>query len=191
MHYRPKNLITVIMLFEGGLLPIAWFLAWLLEIPLHLSPDLLVAALGILATLRMWWLLYWARGLDLGVMKELFEWVENNLLPLFRGATTWQLAAIAVLAGLGEELLFRGVIQQALQQWLGPWTGLLLASLVFGAAHWVSRAYMVFACLMGLYLGLLYWLSGDLLLAVIVHALYDFLALRMLLRPATLAEVEG
>lgn len=184
-------MVTLIMLFEGGLLPLAWVLAWLLELPLSLSPGMLAVGLGILATLPMWWLLRWTRSLDHPVTKELFEWVENNLLPLFRGATNWQLAAIAVLAGLGEELLFRGVIQQALQQWLGPWTGLLLASLVFGAAHWVSRAYMIFACLMGLYLGLLYWLSGDLLIAVIVHALYDFIALRLLLKPSTPAKAQG
>lgn len=191
MRQHPEKMVTLIMLFEGGLLPLAWGLAWLLELPLSLSPGMLAVGLGILATLPMWWLLRWARALDHPVTKELFEWVENNLLPLFRGATNWQLAAIAVLAGLGEELLFRGVIQQALQQWLGPWTGLLLASLVFGAAHWVSRAYMIFACLMGLYLGLLYWLSGDLLIAVIVHALYDFIALRLLLKPSTLAKAEG
>ncbi|MCJ7557849.1 MAG: CPBP family intramembrane metalloprotease [Gammaproteobacteria bacterium] len=191
MHYRPRKLLTLVMLFEGSLLPLAWILAWLLELPLLLTPGLPVIGLGILATLPMWWLLHWSRGLDLGPLSELFGWVESNLLPLFKGASTLQLAAIAVLAGLGEEMLFRGVIQQALQQWLGPWAGLLLASLVFGAAHWVSRTYMVFASLMGLYLGLLYWLSGDLLLAAIVHALYDFLALRMLLGQPTRTEING
>jgi membrane protease YdiL (CAAX protease family) len=179
------------MLFEGSLLPLAGILAWLLDLPLLLTPGLRSIGLGILATLPMWWLLRWSRGLDLKSLRELFEWVEHNLLPLFKGATTWQLAAIAVLAGLGEEMLFRGVIQQALQQWLGPWTGLLLASLVFGAAHWVSRTYMVFACLMGLYLGSLYWLSEDLLLVAIVHALYDFLALRLLLGHSSPAQTEG
>ena len=190
-NYWPGKLVTLIMLFEGSLLPLAWILAWLIDVPLLLSPGLQGIGLGILATLPMWWLLHTLRELDLNSLRELFEWVEGNLLPLFRGATTWQLAAIAVLAGLGEEMLFRGVIQQALQQWLGPWTGLLLASLVFGAAHWVSLTYMVFACLMGFYLGLLYWLSGDLLLVVIVHALYDFLALRLLLGHSSLAQAEG
>jgi len=190
VNYLPRKLLTLVMLFEGSLIPLAWILAWLLELPLLLTPGLRVIGLGILATLPMWWLLHWSHGLDLGPVRELFKWVESHLLPLFRGATTLQLAAIAVLAGMGEEMLFRGVIQQALQQWLGPWTGLLLASLAFGAAHWVSRTYMIFAGLMGLYLGLLYWLSGDLLLAVIVHALYDFLALRMLLGSPTPAEVE-
>jgi membrane protease YdiL (CAAX protease family) len=184
-------MVALIILFEGALLPIAWFLSWLFSLPLKLSPGAAAISLGIAATLPMWGLLRWARNSNAAVLRELFQWVESNLLPLFREASSWQLATVAVLAGLGEELLFRGVVQQGLQAWLGPWTGLLLASLLFGLAHWVSRAYLAFALVMGLYLGLLYWISGDLLVPVIVHGLYDFVALRMLLGPASPVRTDG
>jgi membrane protease YdiL (CAAX protease family) len=183
VNNRPSHLVSLIIIFEGALLPLAWGLSWLLDLPLELSPGVGVIGLAILATAPMCWLLERARSADLPAIRELFEWVDGNLVPVFKAASTWQLALVAILAGLGEELLFRGVMQQGLQVWLGPWTGLLLTSLVFGMVHWVSRAYLVFASLMGLYLGLLYWISGNLLLPIIVHGLYDFVALRMLLAP--------
>lgn len=191
MHIPRINFITLIMLFEGALLPLSLLLSWLLDIPLTLSPGGLSILMGVLGTLPIWGLLVWARSLRLSPVEEFFSWVDSNIVSLFRGATGWQIAVIALLAGLGEEMLFRGIIQQGLQGWLGPWPGLLLASFVFGAAHWVSRTYMIFACLMGLYLGLLYWRTDNLLVPIIVHALYDFIALRLLLRQAPVASQDS
>lgn len=181
--FKPRiNFITLVMLFEAALLPLSLALSWLCDLPLALSPDGLWIAVGVLSTLPIWWLLVWARGLRVRPVEEFFAWVDSNIVTLFRGAAPWQIAVIAVLAGFGEEMLFRGILQQALQGWLGAWPGLLLASIAFGVAHWVNRTYMIFACIMGLYLGVLYWRTGSLLVPVIVHALYDFLALRMLVR---------
>lgn len=191
MHIPRISFITLIMLFEGALLPLSLLLSWFLDIPLALSPGGMSIVIGVLGTLPIWWLLVWARSLRVSPVEEFFSWVDSNIVSLFRGATGWQIAVIALLAGLGEEMLFRGIIQQGLQGWLGPWPGLFVASFVFGAAHWVSRSYMLFACLMGLYLGLLYWRTDNLLVPIIIHALYDFLALRMLLRQLPVAHQES
>ena len=40
-----------------------------------------------------------------------------------------------LLIGPGEELLFRGIIQNAMVESLGRWPGILLATLLFAAAH--------------------------------------------------------
>lgn len=47
--------------------------------------------------------------------------------------------ATAVTAGLGEELMYRRFLQTRLEALLGPWTGLLLASLLFGLMHVASH----------------------------------------------------
>lgn len=46
-------------------------------------------------------------------------------------------ASILVI-GPGEELLFRGVVQGRLREFLGPVPGILLASVVFAAPHWFA-----------------------------------------------------
>lgn len=113
--------------------------------------------------------------------RRLAESVEEVLKPLLLNSPA-RLALVAVLAGLGEEALFRGVLQSALAAAAGPWAGLLAAALLFGGAHFVSRAYAALATLFGLYLGGLYLWSGNLLVPAAVHAAYDFVLLLYLRR---------
>jgi membrane protease YdiL (CAAX protease family) len=137
--------------------------------------------------LALWWFL----RTDWPPASRLVALVTDKLAPLFRGAGVPELALLALLAGVGEEALFRGVIQSALAGWLPVWLALVLTSMVFGVAHWVSTAYAVVAGVVGLYLGSLYLITQNLLAPIVVHALYDFVALLVLVRlkPAPSASV--
>ena len=102
---------------------------------------------------------------------------SGSFAKCFPSGSYAQFAMVALLAGVGEELLFRGVIQSKLVEWTSPVIGVVLASLVFGAAHALSRLYFVLATLIGLYLGWLVERYGELVTPMIAHSLYDFLAL--------------
>lgn len=115
---------------------------------------------------------------------ELIGVVRRFLRELFRNARPGAVALVALLAGLGEELLFRGVIQAGLADLWSPPAALLLASLLFGLAHAISPSYLLLASAMGLYLGLLYHWTGNLLVPIVVHALYDWIAIHFYLRRA-------
>ncbi len=108
------------------------------------------------------------------------------VLPLFRDCRFTELAVIAALAGIGEEMLFRGVIQAAVAQQIGGprgvWLGLLVAAVLFGLLHPVTPTYAVLAGSIGLYLGWLWLACGNLLLPIITHGVYDFLALLYLVQ---------
>jgi hypothetical protein len=52
-------------------------------------------------------------------------------------------------------------------------SGWLAASILFGLAHPISRTYVVLATGMGLVLGALYLATGNLLSAIVAHAVYD------------------
>ena len=83
-------------------------------------------------------------------------------------------------------MLFRGVVQTALTEQFGiapPWA-IGMAAVVFGAMHFVTPAYAVLATVAGAYLGWLYDVSGQLVLPILVHGLYDSLALIYLVRRA-------
>ncbi|RMD82231.1 MAG: hypothetical protein D6815_09725, partial [Candidatus Dadabacteria bacterium] len=45
--------------------------------------------------------------------------LERRVIPLFRGCTLAEIAAVCVAAGIGEELLFRGLVQGGLTPTLG------------------------------------------------------------------------
>lgn len=103
--------------------------------------------------------------------------LDRILLPIFGESRITDLLLISMVAGVGEEMLFRGVLQTSLDSLLGHPTGLLIAAFLFGIAHLLTPLYALIAGLAGFYLGLLYIWSGNLLVPIIVHGLYDFFAL--------------
>ena len=144
-----------------------------------------------MATVPLLFALWWSLHTVWPPASRLIGLATEKLAPLFRGAALPELALLALLAGVAEEALFRGVIQHALAGWVPWWLALTLTALVFGVAHWVTTAYAVVAGIVGLYLGSLYLLTQNLLAPIATHALYDFVALLVLARmkPAPSASV--
>ncbi|MNZ32616.1 CAAX amino terminal protease self- immunity [compost metagenome] len=115
--------------------------------------------------------------------------------------TAWQLGALKPEVGLphwwwlfafnnlvftcvAEEALFRGFIQQGVASRSKPWLGLLVASLLFGAAHLAGGPLLVlFAALAGACYGLAFLLSGRLSVAIAIHFLFNFAHLALFTYP--------
>lgn len=177
-------MVRMAVAFESGLFLLALGLGWLVGTP-PLKQVILtwqVVGWSVVAVcpplLGMWWCTSRRQGPFTELMREMVERVG----PLFENWSQFELALISVVAGMGEEALFRGVIQQALAGWLNPWAGLFLAGGLFGLGHFVTPMYALLAGLMGLYLGGLLIGTGNLLVVIVVHALYDFVALNYLIR---------
>lgn len=180
------NVFPVAVLVEGGMGMAALGLGWLLNSVPTLRWDPQEALWGLLATVPLAGLLLVCVHTPLRVFQDLVRLIDRWVVPLFARWNLTQIAIVSLLAGLGEEMLFRGVIQNALQARIHPpfgtWVGWLLSSFLFGAAHAVSATYAVLATLIGLYLGRLWIETGNLLVPVVAHAAYDFLALVYLVR---------
>jgi membrane protease YdiL (CAAX protease family) len=185
---QPTDGFPMAVAVEGGLVLVALFLGWLFSVPLREQfpksgqPLAAAVARGIFATLPMFALFWILTHSSLPMLRGLRQQVEWLIREMFPSASYGQFAMVAVLAGVGEELLFRGVIQSKLIDWTSPAAGVALASLAFGAAHALSRLYFVLATLIGVYLGWLVVRYGELITPMIAHALYDFLALLYLSR---------
>ncbi len=109
---------------------------------------------------------------------------------MFRGVSVPEFALISLLAGLGEEVLFRGLLQGGLAEVLNDrltpaaasgWA-LVVASLVFGLMHPITRLYAILCFAVGIYLGCLWIATDNLLAPIVTHAVYDFVALVYLTR---------
>ncbi len=172
------------LIFESGLAVIALLLGWLFGVDPLSHAQLSWGALlsGVLATGPLVGGLFALESITWAPFQALKNLVEQRLVPMFYGASVAGLALLSISAGIGEEMLFRGLIQDGLGGWLGPIWGLILASLVFGMAHAISLGYFLITVAMGLYLGALYQTSGSLWAPALTHALYDFIALMYLTR---------
>jgi membrane protease YdiL (CAAX protease family) len=112
----------------------------------------------------------------------LVQVVHDQLGPLVASRSAAELALVAALAGLAEEVLFRGVMQNERGRRVPDFLALILTSTAFGLAHFLTFSYALLAALAGLYLGAVYWNQGNLLIPVVAHGLYDFVALVHLAR---------
>lgn len=178
------NFMTLALAFQASLILVALVMGWLLGVSAFAAfrMDAESALLGIAATFPPLLGIHLAERFEFEGVARMIRWLEHNLMPHLSGASLWQLAMLSILAGVGEELLFRGVVQAALGDAFTPWVGLLAASALFGIAHYVSYTYAISAGLFGLYLGWLMITWGNLFAPVVTHSLYDFLALIYLMR---------
>ena len=180
------SVFTMAVIFEGGLLVLAWGLGHLLGAPVGEQTTFTPSAfvLGAAATVPLVAGLYWILHTPWEVLARLRGAIEDTVVPLFAGCPVWGIALISILAGVGEEALFRGVLQTyfAGHLGLGVVPALLVTSSLFGLVHPVTALYAVMAGLIGLYLGVLAIWHDNLLVPMVVHALYDFVALTYLVR---------
>lgn len=133
----------------------------------HLYSALLGLTLGLLAVAITFTLVRkttWARTL------------HAELRPLAQGLPPIGILALAVFSSLGEELLFRSVLQSATNIWI--------QALVFGLAHQLPGkarwTWALWATIMGLVFGALFQATGSLLGPLVAHATINAMNLRFL-----------
>jgi CAAX protease family protein len=170
--------------FEGSLAVVALALGWLLGqwplLKIHWVPkDLLW---GIAGCVPLFLLFLVCVRWPVGPLVRIKQISQELIGEWFAQSTLMQLALISLLAGIGEEALFRGVIQDAFIEWTSPIAGVALASILFGLMHPITPTYIVLAAIMGAFLGWIFMTTENLLPAIITHGLYDFLALTYLTR---------
>lgn len=99
------------------------------------------------------------------------------------------LVCIALLAAVGEELLFRGVAQRLLiRLFKNPLAGILVSAFLFSAFHMQFYGFLP-RFVLGILLGMTYWYSGSLWTAMAAHFVYDALLITAAyINPALLNE---
>jgi membrane protease YdiL (CAAX protease family) len=137
---------------------------------------------GAVATVPLLLFLRWSLGASWGPVARVVALMRGRIAPIFAGCSPVQLALISLFAGLGEEALFRGVLQAGLETRFSLGPALVAASAAFGVVHLLTPAYAALAGLVGCYLGILFAVFDNLLVPLVAHALYDFVALSVLVR---------
>jgi uncharacterized protein len=182
----PSHAVVIIfaVFFEAGLAPFSLALGWLLGHPplKRFVWSLRDAAWGAAAALPLIALFLAVLRWPIGPLARVKQMCEEEIVPLFDRSYWSELALISLTAGVGEEMLFRGVFQATFTDWLGTGWGLALASILFGVLHPMSMAYVVIITFLGLCLGAIWIVNGNLLTVMVTHAVYDLAVLGYLIR---------
>lgn len=200
VHLMGFSLAGLVFLRLNAHRPMA-FLSPRASIPFYL---LLATALLLLVIVPAGsWLVHWNANLDFPAFLDGFEqWAkakEESLRQLTLELTKMKtvphlllgLFVFAVLPAIGEELVFRGVLQQELQRWWrNPHVAIWVAAFVFGAIH--MQFYGLFPrMLLGVLFGYLYWWSGNLWIPIVGHFVNNgFMVVLMYLQQRGQVEIE-
>ncbi len=89
------------------------------------------------------------------------------------GALLLNLTVIAVIPAVGEELLFRGGIQQLLHKWTGkPHLAIILGGAIFSFIHFQFFGFLP-RMLLGMLFGYLFYWSSNLWLPILAHFIHN------------------
>ena len=178
MRLTRGQVLWLASVFELGLVVLAYALGGLLDIDpvAALRVDATGLFWGALGTLPLYGLFLLSDRLD--ATREIRRFLIDKMGPLLAACSGPELLYLGLLAGITEEILFRGLLQPWLELdwgWLG---GLVFSNLAFALVHWITPVYALLAGVCGLYLGLMLDVGPErnLLTPILIHALYDFLA---------------
>ena len=139
----------------------------------------------------------WPRAIGLALGTVLVALIASALLePIFHGADAqdvvpesgrppgfWPVAgvvlayaAVAVVGPLVEELIFRGLLTAALRRRFGPWRTATATAALFAVAHFIPRVIPA-VFLLGLALAFVYERIGSSVPGMLIHCLYNGIAL--------------
>ncbi len=163
---RYLSLEIVVTLLLGGL---GYWAIRRNALPFNLKPSPQIVALGLAGSL---WLAVWTGlvqyGYALARGKAYSERLTATLAREYANASPIQILLGGLTAACGEEIFFRGFAQQAF--------GIVAASLLFMLAHFGKkeiRIISLWSIFQGLYLGLFFAWSKNLLVPMIAHGLFD------------------
>ena len=156
------------------------------------APSLITAALFMACALPVInWMAEWNNNLSLPesmkAIEAVFRAMEDQAARLTEaliemdsvGDYLYIMLIVAVIPGIGEELLFRGVLQRVLIKWTrNPHWGIWIAAILFSALHGQFFGFFP-RMLMGAGLGYLFYWSGSLWMPIVAHFANNALAVTL------------
>lgn len=186
-----SNFFALALVFEGSLVALAFAIGWFFRIDVlqRLQPTAASAVVGLVGAIPPFALLLATERFQIPALERIKQLLLKTLGPWLKACRWYEVIALALVAGIGEEFLFRGAVQPLFERWTastgrGWLAGLILSNVVFGLLHFITPTYAVLAGLMGVYFGLLLDATGtpNLLAPILAHGLYDYLAFLVVIR---------
>ena len=111
-----------------------------------------------------------------GKEEQMTEVMEAFLKPGGAGGLVFNILVIAIIPAVGEELIFRGLIQKLLTRWFAnPHWAIIITAFFFSAIHFQFLSFVP-RFFLGLVLGYLFYWSGSIWLTILVHFINNAIA---------------
>jgi len=191
---NPENFFKTACYFEGSLILVAIILGWIADIDpfeyLYFSENALLY--GVFGTLPLFLVFLAMQQMRSTPVQQIRKILIDTLGPSLKDYQWADLLILAAIAGISEEILFRGIIQPWMENSWGMTAGLIASNILFGLVHAITPLYAILATSVGIYLGLFLDYGGErnLMTPIVIHAVYDFLAFLVIMRIYRKSHVE-
>ncbi len=108
-------------------------------------------------------------NLLISIRIEEFFGPQENLSYLYGGNLFVEILMIGILAPIGEELAFRGLMYRRMRDYMPAWLSIVLSSLIFGVYHG-NLIQGIYAFILGLVLAYVYEKFQNIIAPILVHA---------------------
>ena len=151
---------------------------WLSSLHINIFPKINNIIMGLLLILAAFPLAQFLLWLNMKIplpdtfmdMEENTAELISNLLLVKEPYELWfNLLVIAVIPAIGEEFIFRGIIQKKLmEQFKNPHVAIWVAAIIFSAIHFQFQGFLT-RMLLGAILGYLFYWTGNLWVSIFAH----------------------
>ena len=145
--------------------------------PLRLNAILpaLAMMIGALGVTNIWFnVLYWLQDSVPFIENQMQDYMETAGAFSADSGYFWLILGVSILAPIGEELVFRGIVQGELRKALPEWAAIVIQAVVFALFH-MQVIQITYVLLPGLLLGLAYAWSRSIWVPIAMHILFNFL----------------
>ena len=171
-------------LFEGGMLVVAFALGYLMGV--HPTAELQwtwrAFGIGVVATGPMLLILVASFLSDSNGLTQIRVFLRDLLGPMLDRCRLIDIVFLSLLAGICEEVLFRGFLFQWARN-INATFAIMFVNILFGLAHSITPLYAWLAGITGLYLTALMSIEAqpNLLIPITAHSVYDLVAFLVVL----------
>ena len=109
---------------------------------------------------------------------EASQHATKLIVDSLRSSPLLTIVGVGVLAGVCEELFYRGPLQTAFVRKLPPWPAIVLVGILFGAIH-MDLPGLPIRVALGVLLGWIVWRGGSIYPAMLAHGLFDSTSIAM------------
>jgi len=175
LGFCASGIFTAWLFYRPGMGP---GVSWPDYLQINRKPDWVIVALALLLMMVSTPFVLFTLQLNQQIpMPESFRLAEEQAELVLKGLLNMEYPAellgnlllIAVLPAIGEEIVFRGIVQRQLMRVIpGPITALFAAAVIFSLAHFQMEGFIP-RLVLGMILGWLYWKSNNLWVPSIAH----------------------
>lgn len=137
-------------------------------------PRVLLGLHVVVATLCAVVIVDYAYALSQKFLSTPDDYIEGlkELKPTGAVSTAVTFLAICVLVPVSEEIIFRGIVQRIFARNMDGVLALVLAGVFFGATHLTPQLFLSMA-IFGIFLGYLFFATGNLVYPILAHAVLN------------------